>query len=569
MSKKLLAIASLASSLLLSFLFPLFSSSAKAIVDPLAVPNNRFGIHILEPEDIVPAGKLVNSSGGDWGYVTLIIRANDLNLVKWQAIFDQLRRVHLIPIIRLASYPENDGWQIPQPEKIGEWVEFLNSLNWVTTNRYIILFNEPNHVKEWGNKISPDGYASIVVQFHDQLKQASPDFFILPAALDTAAPNSSQTMAAPEYWRQMYQSNQEIFSYFDGWNSHSYPNPNFSGPANGVGFGTVSGFLSEINYLKNFGLPAKLPIFITETGWAIKSSQDQLYKSAFSHVWQNSQIAAITPFILNYQQPPFDQFSWQIPETKDFLSHYYSVQNLPKITGLPIIEHNSQIIKSSLPDQLIDNSDYNFNLIFKNSGQSIWTRDQFALKITSNLDPKSISAEYLSDTEPQQSAQVNFHLHTPDNLSKITLFSQLEFRGQPFGESISSLLTVIPPPRLIIKAKPLFKIQQKNLVSKLLIYNRDNQIIYQFNLGLDNSTSQSLRLYNLIPGETYRLVLLKDYYLPRQKIINLSTDELTVNFPDLLPFDLDKSGYLSLADLWTAIIHPILTFKLYCSFCRV
>ena len=73
--RKLLAIS------LVAFLFfiPRF---AFAVYDPISVPNNHFGIHILETSELDQAAKFVNSSGGDWGYVTMPIRANDRDLSK-------------------------------------------------------------------------------------------------------------------------------------------------------------------------------------------------------------------------------------------------------------------------------------------------------------------------------------------------------------------------------------------------------------------------------------------------------------------------------------------------------
>ncbi len=57
---------------LLSFLivnFAFLTHPAYAIVDPLASPNNKFGIHIISatPDELIPAQALVNSSGGAWG----------------------------------------------------------------------------------------------------------------------------------------------------------------------------------------------------------------------------------------------------------------------------------------------------------------------------------------------------------------------------------------------------------------------------------------------------------------------------------------------------------------------
>ncbi|MDZ7587076.1 MAG: hypothetical protein U0946_04920, partial [Patescibacteria group bacterium] len=200
-----------------SFLF-LVVQPIEAIVNPLTVSNNRFGIHILEPEDLLPAAKLVNSQGGDWGYVTLIIRQNDRKIAKWQTVFDQLRRLHLIPIVRLATESEKNYWVIPKTQDIDAWVDFLNSLNWVVKNRYVILFNEPNHALEWGKTLNLQEYAAIVREFHQKLKFASDDFFILPAGFDTAAPNSATSMSAVNYWQKMYQADPTIFTLFDGWN---------------------------------------------------------------------------------------------------------------------------------------------------------------------------------------------------------------------------------------------------------------------------------------------------------------------------------------------------------------
>ena len=175
-----------------------------AVVNPLENANNRFGIHILEAHDLGAAAALVNSSGGDWGYVTLVLRLNDLNPDKWQNLFDSMRRLKLIPIVRLATVPEGELWVKPLPEDAQKMTDFLNSLNWVITNRYVILFNEPNHAKEWGGQLKPREYVQTVKEFQAKLKAASDDFFILPAGLDTAAPDSPDTMAATEYWRQMY-----------------------------------------------------------------------------------------------------------------------------------------------------------------------------------------------------------------------------------------------------------------------------------------------------------------------------------------------------------------------------
>jgi len=109
--------------------------------------ENKFGIHILEPSDIDKAVELVNSSGGDWGYVTIVIRDDDLNFDKWQGFMDECRQKHLIPLVRIATHLKGENWVKPKIEDAEKWSNFLGSLNWPVTDQFVIIFNEPNQAK--------------------------------------------------------------------------------------------------------------------------------------------------------------------------------------------------------------------------------------------------------------------------------------------------------------------------------------------------------------------------------------------------------------------------------------
>ena len=94
--------------------------------------NNKFGIHLATPDDgdLDRAEELVNSSGGRWGYVTLVIQENDRDLNKWQGVFDKLREQRMIPIIRIATKPDGSNWRRPDKSDAQSWVDFLNKLHW-------------------------------------------------------------------------------------------------------------------------------------------------------------------------------------------------------------------------------------------------------------------------------------------------------------------------------------------------------------------------------------------------------------------------------------------------------
>ena len=84
---------------------------SNAIVDPLTSPNNRFGIHIIDEGDLEDAAKLVNSEGGDWGYVTVVIRKDERDTARWQKGFDRMRRLHLIPIVEPPPFKSEKIWE--------------------------------------------------------------------------------------------------------------------------------------------------------------------------------------------------------------------------------------------------------------------------------------------------------------------------------------------------------------------------------------------------------------------------------------------------------------------------
>lgn len=336
--------------ILLIFALFVYLSNTKvvnAIVDPNAAPNNKYGIHIIDENDLYDAANLVNSSGGDWGYVTMVISDKDRSIEKWQKIMELMRSWHLIPIIRLATHLEGDTWVKPIIEDSKEWVDFLINLHWVTKNRYIIFFNEPNHAKEWGGEINPAEYARILTLFSQNLKNASPDFFILPAGLDASAPNGNLTMEEEVFLRQMIKAQPDVFSYIDGWTSHSYPNPGFAGKVTGVGKGTIRTYSWEMETLKSMGQKIDLPIFITETGWPhtegippnntyLSANQiGQYIKIAAEAVWNDPQIVVVSPFVLNYQSYPFSNFSWKKVGGGEFYEFYDIYKQITKVAGKP------------------------------------------------------------------------------------------------------------------------------------------------------------------------------------------------------------------------------------------
>lgn len=287
-------------------LFLALSAGTVLAYDPVSVPNNRIGVHILEPSEISDAAKLVNSSGGDWGYVTIPMRSNDRDRDKWLKFFQDARRLHLIPIIRLATYPVAEVWAEPTATDLVDFANFLSDMPWPTTNRYVILFNEPNHAAEWGGTVNPYAYADILATAKNIFKDRSADFFLLSAALDMSAPNSPTSMDAQRFYRFI---------------------PNWAAAVDGVSIHVYPDSRAGIVSYRREPTGDK-PIFITETGWI---GQPDLYPWALSQVWTEKNIVAVTPFLFFAGAGEFTKFSLSNSPA------YSGLVSYPKISGSPLV----------------------------------------------------------------------------------------------------------------------------------------------------------------------------------------------------------------------------------------
>lgn len=284
-------------------------------------------MHILDTDEIGEAAKLVNSNGGLWGYVTIPIRSNDIKPDKWKTFFKKCAELKIIPIIRLATYPEKENWVKPTVYDLVDFANFLNEMPWPTKNRYVVLFNEVNRANEWGGEVSPGEYAALLIDAKRIFNTRSTDYFLLSAGLDMSAPNSKSSMDAFAFYRQMNVQQPRWLDYIDGLSAHAYPNPGFSAsPYTNNRYGILS-FQYELNFLKT-----NKPVFITETG-TLKYSG--FWPAAFAQ-WSQPNIVAITPFLLYAGSGDFAKFSLKLANGNPN-DNYREIEAFPKVAGSPLL----------------------------------------------------------------------------------------------------------------------------------------------------------------------------------------------------------------------------------------
>lgn len=572
--------------LLLSTFFLLSVTPVQAIYDPLSTPNNKFGIHIISatPEEIAPAANLVNSSGGDWGYVTVLIEARNRDESKWRKVFDDFRQKHLIPLVRLATEPDGNNWKRPYDKEEIAWADFLDNLNWPTKNRYVIIYNEPNQAHEWGGQIDPVDYAKTLDKTINALKSKSPDFFVINGGFDASAPNKPPDFEEEaNFLQRMNEEVPGIFDKLDGWSSHSYPNPNFSGSPEDLGKGTVRTWRFELNLLKDLGVKKSLPVFISETGWKHaeglsydKSLPDSdtvsgYFREAFNNAWSDKQIVAVTPFILNYQEAPFDHFSFKkITGEKqaekivnlgsqvlgasypEYYSQFDSFKNLTKQAGIPIQINKAHLVKGEIYPSIVAEENYTFSFTFKNTGQSIWNDSDIVklitlkgkqeLSITNQEIPKNIKVK------PGEEYTFNINIKAPADGKydvSLNLFSgESQFENEPI-----EFTTQVKSP-VILQIKASLKWKDNPAGSYLLtIAGLTKDLIKTLTLSSAGSSEKQETKY-IPPDLSYDFTLEKPFYQPKTIHQKVTSGENILDFGELQP------------DISSAILHPQELWKL-------
>jgi hypothetical protein len=312
--------------------------------DPLWKENNKFGLYIYaEEKDFFEiAQNLVNSKGGDWGYVLIPYSVKDYDNDKWGRVFDQLIAKHLIPVIQLWNVDVDDYKQ-----ETKKAAEFLNKFIWPIKYRYISVYNEPNDDKFWFGKADPKQYAKVLDYTIKTFKDINSDFYIMNGGLNISLPSNLDGIEAFDFMKKMNEEKPGIFDKLDAWASHPYPQPNFSGNPHDTGRWSIRAYEDELGYLKdNLGLKKDLPVFITETGWAHAEGKNyngsflpvdvisDYFKIAFSDVWlKDPRVRAVMPFTIRYDAP-FDHFSWINRDMVPYL-HYDVIKKMEKVEGKP------------------------------------------------------------------------------------------------------------------------------------------------------------------------------------------------------------------------------------------
>ncbi len=326
----------------------------------LGFANNKFGMYSYkDPGSISLTAEMVNSNGGDWGWILFPINIKDRGTDSWNTIFNICRENHLIPILQIIM----DAGYVPTDIDIEEVATWMNELNWPTAKRHVTAFNEVNAAEYWGNRIDPEDVARKLNKFIDAFKARNSNFFLMNGAMNASARTGkvltnlgvqTEYLDEPDFLERMNAAVPGIFKKLDGWAVHTYPQPEYRGKpldttiageaAWEKGRNTMSSYKWEQNILRTkFGVD--LPIFITEMGWPHKEGtrersewydQDtvaEYYKIVFRDLLlKDNNVVAVIPFAIKV--PGLDNFSFVKADGSKY-PQFDALKSLPKVTGNP------------------------------------------------------------------------------------------------------------------------------------------------------------------------------------------------------------------------------------------
>ena len=356
----------------------------------------------------------------------------------------------------------------------------------------------------------------------------------------------------------MQKAEPEFVDTIDGWTSHSYPNPGFSGSPYAIGRGSLRSYQWELSYLHGLGISKDLPVFITETGWIHSQgvmqnrallSPEQVganLEIAASTVWNDPNIVAVTPFVFNYQGLPFDHFSWKKLGSSEYYPFYDRYKSIPKSRGYPRQREKYSLDHRLIPLTLVSGSTYELSALLKNEGQAIYEEGKYKLA----LEPGSFFSAHidpLPNMQPTQYGTVHISMETPNTLGKHSYSLVINHDSNRIIVE-EGTVTIVPPPSITVSIQLAWRTGNATKDGTVLIYD-GLTLIHKFQ-GIEfvqgKATVKDLR--NIVPGAKYRVVVLVPYYLPRQTITVLKRDTTSVRLPRLLPLDFDRDGAFTLAD---------------------
>ena len=245
---------------------------------------------------------------------------------------------------------------------------------------------------------------------------------------------------------------------------------------------------------------------------------------------------------------------------------FAKVAAITKTSGVPKQKLSASFYTGTFPKKLVNNSDYVLHVELENTGQEIVDgREGWEVKIEGLPEGFTSYITTIPTIEPFKRKDVEIHLRTPKVNGDYPLAVVL-YKQQDLVTKQDLSLSLISPPNLLVQAQTWFLKKAQGNDFNLVVYDKNERVLDEAkSVQFTGGKAKIDYLYNIVPNLSYRLVLTKPYYLPRQVFAKLSESETRVQFSPLLPLDPSNDGTLNLNDIGAFLHRPLETIGLLIS----
>lgn len=527
-----------------------FHATATAVDAQYSTPNNKFGIHLISPtdEEIRDACRtLANASGGAGGKLTLTLVKDDIDLDTLQRYHNIAREENCIFIHPIKNTFGDPYWNELDDSTISFFENLFEDLKPSSKHLFVILGNENNRGDESGGECNPESYARFARKAAERLKARIPNIEIGLTGLDPYAPSGGFYCSRDEFIRRMFGEDPTLVQELIDFQAvHEYPDADMTGALR-------SHWQSERNLMRSLGVTKELPVFITEISWRrhrglTDFGAAQRLASALSRLNSEDSVWAITPFVYKFCGHPFDQFSFVTCDGNQPYEVFNALADFPKVEGEPEHIHLGRS-QTALAQEVIENTDYIFELELTNQGTDIW---------------QGIGGDYKVELfgPDVQSSFSSFHKIRPDkNMHTLFRFNPGDLSGCPKfqtaltknGRVLLQLFEwqpcVVPPPTMALNIST-FPGNEFNGIGEVQIFDEHESLVFRQQAEVVDGLADIGPVEGVHFEDEYRIVWLSAGNLPVQITeARFHKGNNVLSTPMLLPLDANEDGELTLGDV--------------------
>ena len=545
------------------------------------LPSCKAGIHMISPsdDDFKNAAALLNTNGGAYCWVTIVIREDEMNPENLQRLHNLARKYKFQIIHRLEKGFDSQGrWYMPDGDTVQKFVTAIKTIIPSQKDVYIVLGNEPTHAVMCGG-CTPESYAQWAMQAIDTIHTAfaeDADVAMNPVVM-LAGQDVHSPDAPPDYYdaekfmSRMFTAEPNLLCEIDAWASHNYPRDFMRNTF--AGRYSLRGYIWELALAQRLAQRLvsedcqehvrQLPVFITETGYKVGAggiADDLAFRQAqqmLRFYEEDPKVRSVTLFVYRSCGMPFEEFAITGCNGDKLNGVGQALLESPKVKGEVRHVHKART-KVECPLEVVERLPIECTVSAENLGTDTWQNigGEYSLSLigyqSSGPDGQVYSFTRFREVQPGETLSANLTYNPGEQQGAHTLQIGLSREGRVLLGLATVGLDVNAAPEMTLKVNTILgsPVQSASKSAQVQIFDDQDRILFRKPVVIENGAGVVGTVENVGLSGCYRAVLLVDGNLPVQKAcVDFEKGMNIIEMPRLLPVDRDNDGKLSLSDI--------------------